>query len=103
MENKILVYRDNELVDSYKRDYERVQMHVQGIIDFLNKQKVSADLILVKSLIDRGTQAATLIKNREEYDNIPNALQKIIQEDNQNLIQELNNLVSKARWKTRPN
>lgn len=54
-------------------------------------------LYQVKSLIDRGTQAATLIKNREEYDNIPNALQKIIQEDNQNLIQELNNLVSKAR------
>lgn len=97
MENKILVYRDNKRAENYKSDYVRAQIHSQGIVDFLNKQKVSADLLLVKSLIDGDTQAANIINNREKYDNIPDALKKVVQEDNQNLIQELNNLVSKAR------
>lgn len=99
MEERILVYRDNKDVKAYKADYERARSHSQKIIDFLKNQNIEVSLNLIRSLIKENFPVAPLIQNRDKkkLQELPEALRKLVESDNNKLIQECNTLIQEAQ------
>lgn len=99
MEERILVYRDEKDVKAYKADYERARSHSQGIINFLKKQNIEVNLNLVGSLLKENRPVAPLFQNRdkEKLQELPEALKKLVESDNDKLIQECEELIQKAK------
>ena len=99
MEERILVYRDKKDVEAYKRDYERARIYSQKIFDFLKNQNIEVNLNLVRSLIKENFPVAPLIQNRDKkkLQELPEALKRLVESDNNKLIQECNALIQEAQ------
>ena len=99
MEERILVYRDKKDVEAYKSDYERARIYSQKIIDFLKNQNIEVSLNLVRSLIKESFPIAPLFQNRDKkkLQELPEALKKLVESDNNKLIQECNALIQAAQ------
>lgn len=99
MEERILVYREKKDVEAYKSDYERARIHSQKIIDFLKNQNIELSLNLVRSLIKESFPIAPLFQNRDKkkLQELPEALKKLVESDNNKLIQECNALIQAAQ------
>ena len=99
MEERILVYRDKKDVEAYKSDYERARIYSQKIFDFLKNQNIEVSLNLVRSLIKENFPVAPLIQNRDKkkLQELPEALKKLVESDNNKLIQECNALIQGAQ------
>lgn len=105
MEEKILVYRDRKDVEAYKADYERARSHSQEIINFLKNQNIEVGFNLVWSLIKENFPVAPLIQNRdkEKLQGLPEALKKVVESDNNKVVQECNKLIQAAQKSMREN
>lgn len=99
MEKRILVYRDEKDVKAYKSDYERARIYSQKIIDFLKNQNIEVSLNLVRSLLKENLPVAPLFQNRDskKLQDLPEALKRVVESDNNKLIQECNALIQEAK------
>ncbi|MDD4822146.1 MAG: hypothetical protein PHI48_06270 [Bacteroidales bacterium] len=99
MEKRILVYRDEKDVKAYKSDYERARIYSQKIIDFLKNQNIEVSLNLVRSIIKENFPIAPLFQNRDskKLQDLPEALKRVVESDNNKLIRECNALIQEAK------
>ena len=96
MEEKILIYQDKEVIDNAIFDYRKAKAATQKIVDVLKKHKIETDMDLVVALINRETSVSSLVGVDNDNQDLPEALKKVIHDDNIQVIQEINAAINEA-------
>jgi len=96
MEERILIYQDKEAVSYAISDYNKAKAATQKVVDVLIKHKIETDMDLVVALINRETSASSLIGNKNDNQDLPEALKKIIHDSNIQVIHEINEAINDA-------
>jgi hypothetical protein len=99
MDDRILVYLDKERADHARSDYYRTVNRVQKIIDFLKSHEIECDIEHAQEIIENNDMAENFIKKQMPVhtESLPEAVRKLIDNNTDQVIKELNKIALDAR------